>query len=101
MADMEALECSERSENLINRKIINFYIEAIPPKKLSTPKKYFFEARKNENQKFQKPKMSKIENRKCQKSKMSKIENRKCGFLKFSVEIRARPHCSPIIYDLD
>ena len=62
------LPCSKRSENIINRKIGNFYIEAIFQKRISTPKKIFFSSSKKiqtknlkiwKNQNFQ---ISKIEN---------------------------------------
>ena len=38
----ERLECSKRLETIINRKIIIFYIEAIPPKNFQLQKKYIF-----------------------------------------------------------
>ena len=41
-APLEGLERSERAENLINRKIIIFYIEAIPQKISHTPIFIFF-----------------------------------------------------------
>ena len=37
----EGLECSKRAENIINREITIFYIEAIPPKNCQLRKKYF------------------------------------------------------------
>ena len=39
------MPCSKRSENLINRKIGTFYIEAIPPKFSQLRQKIFFRAR--------------------------------------------------------
>ena len=40
---MKGLEYLKRPKNLINRKILFFYIEAIPyPKKISGPKKIIF-----------------------------------------------------------
>ena len=38
-------ECSKRSENIINRKIVKFYIEAISQKFSQLRQKIFFRAR--------------------------------------------------------
>ena len=46
------LPYSKRSENIINRKIRQFYIEAIPPKKSQLRKKIFFRARRKNFEKF-------------------------------------------------
>ena len=42
-APMKGLGCPKRSENIINRKMRCFYIEAISKKNLRTNKKCFFE----------------------------------------------------------
>ena len=44
-ADLDGLESSEQSENIINRKIGNFYIEAIPKNFPQLQQKIFFRAR--------------------------------------------------------
>ena len=46
------LLCSKRSENIINRKIIKFYIETIPEKNSQLRKKTFFRARRKNFRKF-------------------------------------------------
>ena len=43
---LRRIECSKRSENIINQENTIFYIEAIPPKNISTPT-IFFELVKN------------------------------------------------------
>ena len=42
IVDFEGIECSVRAENIINRKITIFYIEAISKKKVPTSKKIVF-----------------------------------------------------------
>ena len=44
-AEGEGLECSDHAENIINRKIGTFYMEAIPPKIFQLRQKIFFRAR--------------------------------------------------------
>ena len=49
-------ECRNRSENIINRKIIQFYIEAVSPKKIRSEKKYIVSrSKKSLRKKFQRP----------------------------------------------
>ena len=43
--DLEGLGCSERAGKLINGKVMNFYIEAIPKKFSQLQQKIFFRAR--------------------------------------------------------
>ena len=45
IASMDRLECSKRCENIIHRKIIIFYIEAIPQIFSQLRQKIFFRAR--------------------------------------------------------
>ena len=56
---MEGLECPKRAENIINRKIITFYIETISQIFLNSDKKYFFEV---DPKKKLKKKLTKVEN---------------------------------------
>ena len=50
-ADLEGLECSKRVGNTINRKITNFYIEAIPNFFSQLRKKIFFCSSSKKNSK--------------------------------------------------
>ena len=55
-ADLKGLECSKRVGNTINRKITNFYIEAIPKKFSQLRKTIFFFSSSKKCSKFFRPK---------------------------------------------
>ena len=60
------LPCSKRSENIINRKIRQFYIETISKKKSQLPKKiYFFRVQKKIKKNLEKSKNIKFQKSIC------------------------------------
>ena len=82
---MEGLECPKRVENIINRKIINFYIEAMPKFFSQLRKKIFFSSsEKNLKNMFEKKILKNVRKKSGQKSKISNVENLKCWHLRFS-----------------
>ena len=76
----EGLECLKRAENIINREITIFYIEAIPPKKSAPKKNTFLPTWKKVFRKFSKIIGKKFQNRKLSDLKISILVTKKCRF---------------------